>query len=243
VLIAVALVSPARAQPDAGVTVEKVRVAVSAEVAAAFVELGEAWAHAGGRPVVVTVASPPSLVALLGKGAAIDLLGGGHALVADATAATTCNLSSEQRFARGRLALWTRGGTPPTPGELRDPRWKKIALAEPNLSPYGRAANQALQRAGVLTDLMPRLVYRPDSADALAQARDGKVDAAFVALSLVANDKGHFAVVSSELYAPLEESLLVCGRDPAHAAAARAFVTFILSPHGASILKRHALDP
>lgn len=173
------------ATPDGGVTsgpVTNLKVGVSAEMQSTFLELGAAYTQFAGLTVTVTAAPPGILVEKLSKGAQLDLLGGGANTFPNGQVPSVCIAASERRYAQGQLAIWSRSGPPPTARELADPRWKKVALAEPNLAPYGRAANRALEHAGVLTEVMPRLVYRPDSADALAFARDGKVDAALVAL-------------------------------------------------------------
>lgn len=227
---------------DGGAADPTLHVIVAPELAATFVDLGDAWTRAGNPPVNVAGLPMPALIERLGSGASIDLVGSSSHALDNVTPRDTCSFGSEQRYARGRLALWVKSGTPPSLLQLEDARWQKIAIGQPNLAPYGRAANQALEHAGLLTSLMPRLVYRPDSAAALSLAREGKADAALVALSLVADDKSRYTLISSELYTPIEESLVSCA-DRAHQAAAKAFVRFILSPSGAAILKRHALDP
>lgn len=61
--------------------------------------------------------------------------------------------------------------------------------------------------------------------------------------SLVLDDKSRYSIVDPQLYTPVDEVLIVCGKDPARVAAARTFAAFIGSPRAAQILKKHALEP
>lgn len=68
--------------------------------------------------------------------------------------------------------------------QLKEPRFVRVAIANPEHSPYGQAAKEALTRAGLWESVEPRLVYGQNIQQALGLLRSGNVEAALVARSL-----------------------------------------------------------
>ena len=65
-----------------------------------------------------------------------------------------CDGSTARLYARGKIVVWTPSGGP-APVQLADlakPEFKRIAIANPEHAPYGRAAKQALEKIGVHSD-------------------------------------------------------------------------------------------
>src|SRR6185437_10163025 len=64
-------------------------------------------------------------------------------------------------YAVGRLVLWVPNGSPLNVQRgmevLTDPQVHKIAIANPQHAPYGRAAEQALKSAGVYVKVEKKL--------------------------------------------------------------------------------------
>ena len=91
-------------------------------------------------------------------------------------------------LAVGRLALATTLATPPGAAwqeVAADPRARKIAMANPEVAPYGKAAKAALKDAGVRAAEEGRLVIGGNAAQALQLAASGNADVAIVPLPLV----------------------------------------------------------
>jgi len=112
-------------------------------------------------------------------------------------------------YARGRLVLWSRDLAIGKLEDLRGPGVKRIALANPSHAPYGRAAQQALERAGLWTALQPKIVLADTVRHSLDMAETGNVDAAFAALSLIASGSGHSWLVPEDQHAPLDQEAAV----------------------------------
>ena len=118
------------------------------------------------------------------------------------------------RTRAGRIVVWTPPGTPAptTLAELADPRFKRIAIANPDHAPYGKAAKQALQKAGLFDQLADKIKYGENIQATMQFARTGAVDAAIVALSLaVVADSGSYLPIDQADYDALEQELVVCG--------------------------------
>jgi molybdate transport system substrate-binding protein len=144
-------------------------------------------------------------------------------------------------YARGTLALWlpARLGLEPTSLDvLRDERVRRVAVANPELAPYGRAALQALERAGLREVVQPKLVFAQDASQAAQQALTA-ADAGLLPLSLARSpalvEAGRYVVVPGELHEPLDH-LCVLVRDGADA---RAFYDYVLGEAGRRILAAH----
>ncbi|HYQ81562.1 MAG TPA: molybdate ABC transporter substrate-binding protein, partial [Anaeromyxobacteraceae bacterium] len=151
-------------------------------------------------------------------------------------------------FAVGRLCLWLPAGTP---GDLRlrglaalaDPRIRRVAIANPAVAPYGRAAEAALGAAGLLEAVRPKLVMGQSVAQAAGFAAGGAVDAALVPLSLARepalSDGEAMPLPGPEARLPHAAVVLARARD---APLARAFLDFALGPAGREAFRRHGYD-
>ena len=149
-------------------------------------------------------------------------------------------------YARGRLAVWAPKSSPIEVEKLGlrsvlHPAAKRVAIANPRHAPYGRAAEAALLKAGLLDQVRPRLVYGENVAQAAQFVDSGAADLGFIALSLslspALRDRGRVFEVPLDAYPPLEQGGVVLGsaRQPE---ATRAFRNFLLSAEVAAVLRR-----
>jgi molybdate transport system substrate-binding protein len=153
------------------------------------------------------------------------------------------------RYAEGRLVLWTRrdSGVDVTPGlrALADARVRRIAIANPEHAPYGRAAVAALRREGLYDRVRPRLVLGENILQAAQFAHSGNADAGIIALSLAVGPSlralGTYAEIPASLHPPIEQGAVVLesARDRQ---AARRFLAFLQQPESADFLKEHGLE-
>lgn len=239
--IAAALAACSAKQPQ-----RTVRVAAAADLVRVFDELVPAFtAKTGIRPVVDFAASGV-LARRIADGAPYALFAAAsEAFVADAVAGRRCDPASVRAYARGRVAVWSPANVaaPESLDALADPRFRRLAVADPERAPYGRAARQALDNAGVWASLQDRLVVVDDVYAALQAARDHRVDAALVSLSLtVVGDGGGFLSVDPTLYEPLDQMLATCGSgdDPD---AAHELASFLASPEAQEVFARYGFAP
>lgn len=220
----------------------ELRVAAASDLARPLAALAPAFEARSGARVVASFGSSGLLSRQIAEGAPFDvfasadesfvdrLVRGGHALG-----------DTRAPYARGRLIVLARAGIAPPArlAELADPRFARVAIANPEHAPYGRAAKQALERAGLLSALGSRLVFGESVQQAAEHARTGNADAAIVSGSLAT--PGRTCDVDASLHDPLVQAVVVTSqaRDPA---LARAFVAFLLSAEGRAIFAAHGLD-
>ena len=145
-------------------------------------------------------------------------------------------------YAVGRVALWSaRTHYVDADGKvLETGDFLHLAIANPELAPYGLAAQQTLTALGLWNALQPRIVRGQSIAQTFAMAETQNADLAFVALSQVVAYSGTAASyeVPAELHAPLRQDAVLLVRAE-HNAAARAFLEFLASDAAARIIERH----
>lgn len=144
-------------------------------------------------------------------------------------------------YALGRLVLWS-----PDP-ELVDDQgavlqsggFRHLAIANPRLAPYGRAARQLLQGRGLWQRLQPRLVRGENIGQAFQFVRSGNAELGLVACSQLFGPGGELGgsrwLVPEGLYAPIEQQALLL-RDTS---AGRALLRYVRGPAGRAIIRRY----
>ncbi len=155
-------------------------------------------------------------------------------------------------YALGRLVIWVPQGSPLAVerdglAALADPAAKKVAIANPKLAPYGKAAEEALWAAKLSDAVKPKLVYGESAAQAAQFAGSGAADAALLPLSLVLEgplSAGRKVILPEESHPPIDQSGVVL-KGARELELARSFAGFVRGGHGQAILARHgyALPP
>jgi molybdate transport system substrate-binding protein len=125
-----------------------------------------------------------------------------------------------------------------TVSDLTRPEIKRVAIANPDHAPYGLAAKQALESAGVWESVKPKLVYADNIRQTLQYAETGNVDVSIVALSLSQQSKGRWTLVPEQLHQPIDQGLAVI-KSTHNEQAARAFASFVTGPRGKEILGKY----
>lgn len=149
------------------------------------------------------------------------------------------------RYATGRLALWTlRDDLDLSAGlsVLGDARVRRVAMANPAVAPYGRAAREALTASGLWTTLEPRLVFGENIAQTAQFVRSGNVDVGLVSLSTVRAPQlagvGRHVEIPPSLHLPLAQGAIVTARGRDNPLAA-AYLAFLGSTEARAIFRRH----
>lgn len=196
-----------------------------------------------GITVTPTFGSTKLLATQIRHGAPVDVFVAADTQTVDKLAASHALIASTERvYAIGRLVMWTRKDAPRHPRkieDLGDAAYARIAIANPLLAPYGMAARQSFERAGLAGRIDARIVQAENIAQCLQYAKSGNADVALTALSLVIEDKADpYVIVPDKLHAPLTQSAAVVSnsRQPARATQ---FIAFLTGKEAAPIWKRY----
>lgn len=151
-------------------------------------------------------------------------------------------------YAIGRIALFVPDGSPLVAdgslADLRDAladgRLRKFAIANPDHAPYGRAAAEALRRAGLWAAIESHLVLGENVSQAAQFAASGSTEGGIIAYSLALSPKlaaqGRFALVPAAWHRPLRQRMVLLRR--AGDTATR-FRDYIRQPAARSILRKY----
>jgi molybdate transport system substrate-binding protein len=220
----------------------KVRVAAAADLARAFAELGAEFKTRTGTTVELQFGSSGLLAKQIEQGAPFSLFAAANREYVDQVVkAGRCDGATAHPYARGRIVVWTPAGVvaPAKLEDLADPRFHKIAIANPEHAPYGRAAQQALEKIGVWAQIQDRIVLGENVQATMVYARDRNADAAIVALSLaLVTEGGSYLPIDPLLHAPLDQAMVVCGGGE-DAKVAQQFAEFVASKEGREVMTRY----
>jgi molybdate transport system substrate-binding protein len=223
----------------------EIRVAAASDLAYAFPEIAKLFEKKTGNKVTFTFGSSGNFAKQLAEGAPFDVYASANVkFVDDTVAAGACDGATRALYGRGRIVVWTRHGIAPAAGvaDLADARFVKIAIANPQHAPYGKAAQQALESTGAWAAVQPKLVYGENIQQTLQFVQSGNVEAAVVALSLAraqatAKEGVDWALVDESQHKPLDQALVVCKKG-ANAAVGKQFADFVQSPEGRAVMTR-----
>lgn len=222
-----------------------VTVAAAANVRHLLDPLLPAIQEATGTSLTPIYGASGSLFAQIGNGAPLDVfLSADNDYPRRLEEAGLTIPGTRSIYAIGRLALWAPPASPlPVESEglaaLRDPRSGHIAIANPEVAPYGSAAIAAMQRVGVYNTVQHRLVLGENVAQAAQFAQSGAAGAAIIPLSLALGSElrgGHRYEIPAAYHPPVEQAGVVL-RSARHPEAAARVLTFLRSPAGTAALQ------
>jgi molybdate transport system substrate-binding protein len=226
-------------------------VAAASDLKFALEEIAAAFEGKTGRTVRLTFGSSGNLARQIGAGAPFELfLSADESYVAHLEKAGRTE-GAGALYAVGRIVVFAPPGSPVradaelagvrealATGELR-----RLAIANPEHAPYGRAAREALERVGAWDVARPRLVLGENVSQAAQFGLTGAAEAAIIAYSLVLTPafkgRGTYALVPGRLHSPLRQRMvLVKGAGET----ARNLYRFIAGEEARPILERYGFE-
>jgi molybdate transport system substrate-binding protein len=222
-------------------------VAAASDLQSALPAIAAQFEKDTGHAVALTFGSSGNFFAQIQNGAPFDVL-----LSADIDyprrleAAGLSEPGSLYQYAKGRLVLWTRNdsGVDVRPGliALLNARVRRIAIANPEHAPYGRAAVSALRREGLYERVQGKLVLGENISQAAQFAQSGSADAGVIALALAASptlkNSGTYTEIPESLFPPIEQAACIVASSR-QKALAREFVDYLKKPESLQILRAY----
>ena len=143
-------------------------------------------------------------------------------------------------YAVGRLVLYSADEDMVSgPDTLITPTFSKIAIANPETAPYGRAAIEVMQALGVDDALRAKIVQGQNIAQTFQFIETGNAELGFIAYGQVSrSDSGSKWVVPQERYSPIRQDAVLL-KPGENNPAAIAFLEFLRSKPASAILEKH----
>jgi molybdate transport system substrate-binding protein len=217
----------------------EITIAAAANLTAVFQRLGPQFEGETGIHPIFSFASTAQLAHQIENSAPFDVFAAADAEHVDELDRKGFLVpGSRAVYATGILALWI----PPNSNaavtrieELTSPSVRVIAVANPELAPYGQATIETLQHAGILASVKSKIVYAENISMAKQYGTSNNADAVFTAYSLVLHETGRVIEVDEKLHQPIVQELGIVAKSRRRDAA-RKFVQFLVTGTGRSIL-------
>ena len=228
---------------------EAVTIAAAADLAYCLEDINAAFKKAHpGADLKVSSGSSGNFTAQIKSGAPFEVfLSADVSFPKDLVKAGLADEKTLFTYAFGKIVLWTLHpeAVDVTKGlaVLAKPEVvKKLAVANPDHAPYGRAAKEALQHDKLWDALQPRIVLGDNIAATAQFVSSGNADAGIVALSLVTSPKlanvGKWSEIPAEDYAPLEQGAVLTKTGVGNPTA-KAYMDFLRTPEARAIFDRY----
>lgn len=223
-------------------------MAVAANAAEAVEALGADFEERTGHRVAVTVGSTGKLYAQILHGAPFDVFLAAdqerpRLLVEQGIAVE----GSRVTYAVGRLVLWSPDPEVDAAAEtLRKGAFRRLAIANPDLAPYGAAARETLQELGLWKSLRGKIVVGENVGQAFAMVASGNAELGFVSLASALSPRhgreGSYWEIPEHLHTPIHQDSVLLDR-ARNNQAARDFHEFLNTPRARETMESFGLEP
>ena len=211
---------------------QTVKVAAAANLRFVFEEIKASYAIANPKvPVSANFGSSGALLQQILNGAEFDIF-----MAADNSFPVKLKdqgaASGEiKAYALGKLVLWSNTIDLSKGLEiLTDPSVKRIAIAKPELAPYGDRAIECLKSAGLYDKVKDKIIFADNISQTAQFAQTGNAEVAFLAMSLTLTPemKGSVYLIDPKFYKPVEQAMVLVKSWKTNPEAAK-FMKFVLS--------------
>ena len=238
--------APARVAATATAT-----IAAASDLKFAIEELAAQFEKASGHRLRLVFGSSGNFFAQIQQGAPFHLFMSADEAFVFKLADAGKTLDRGRLYGHGRIGIMVpKGSALKADGELRDlaaalqdGRLKKFAIASPEHAPYGMRAREALQHAGLWTQIAPRLVLGENISQATQFALSGSTQGGIVAYSLALAPQvaaqGSFALIPQAWHQPLTQRMVLMRNAPP---AARAFYEHLSTPAAQAVMRRYGFE-
>ncbi|PCJ74723.1 MAG: molybdate ABC transporter substrate-binding protein [Rhodobacteraceae bacterium] len=197
--------------------------------------------------IIIVTGSTGKLYAQIVNGAPFDVFLAADQARPERLAADERTLNAPFTFATGQLALWSvdanRIGDDGLQA-LTEP-YRRLAIANPQLAPYGVAAKEALSALGLLENLQDRIVMGENIGQAHALIASGNAELGIVALAYAISPRnvvaGSYWVIPPELYTPIHQDGVLTLHAKGNVAASD-FIAYLQSDPAKTIIRAYGYE-
>lgn len=228
--------------PAAGqMPARSITVFAAADLGPSFKQIVPQYERKTNSKVTLVLGSTGTLAQQIRNGAPADVFFAANETYVQQLAAESLTLGQTQSlYARGRIASVTLKSARVRIENLHDlarAEVKRVAIANPTHAPYGLAAKQALEAAGLWTAVEAKLVYGENVQQAVQFVRSGSAEAGIVARSVADTPDLSWTLVEQRLHAPLNQVAVVLARTK-QPAASMAFIEFVNGVQGRFVMRQ-----
>ena len=216
---------------------QEITVAAAADLQFAMQEVGARFQQETGKSVKLIYGSSGNFTQQLQNGAPFDMFFSANLdYPKQLESAGLTEPGSFYQYAIGKIVIWVPHASKLDLSSglrvLLDPSIKKIAIANPEHAPYGKAAVAAMQKENIYDQVKDKFVLGENISQAASFVASGSADVGIVALSLALSpnmkEKGRYAEVPPADYPAIQQACVIM-RSSKQKDVARQFEQFIQS--------------
>ncbi len=223
----------------------KVSIAAAANLQFVIPELMEAFTKESGIDCTVSISSSGKLTAQITEGAPFDLFLSADMYYPNYLFQQGFGSKEPEVYAKGILVLWSMKKMNLTLEGLADPQIKHIALANPELAPYGISAKELLIKKGIWEMLQGKFVFGESVSQTNQYIYTGVAEVGFTSKSSVLDQnlksKGVWIEIPPTEYKEISQGILIL-KNSEQREGAQKFYNFIFSVKGREILKKYGYE-
>lgn len=223
---------------------QQLKVAVAANLQGVIKVLGKDFKQKTGIEIRPIVGSSGNLSTQIKNGAPFDLFLSADMSFPENLAKEGLSTKEPAVYAYGCLIICSSQNIGFENWErlLLTRRIKKIAVANPAIAPYGKAAEESLKLKGILDDVKSKLVTGESISQVNTYITTGTVDVGFTTRALVKDAEGKTTIYWKEIdpktYTPIKQGMIIL-KQSKETANAQKFYDYMLSPAAKKILKEY----
>jgi molybdate transport system substrate-binding protein len=191
--------------------------------------------------IVVNLGSSGALVQQITNGADFDLFMAADKIYPEKLKAQGIVKGDVKTYAFGKLVIWSNTvDVAKGLNVITDNVVKRIAIAKPDVAPYGARAVECLKYYNLFDKVKDKIVYADNIAQAAQFAQTGNAEIGFIALSLaMAPDmKGTYFILDTKSYKPVEQVMVLMKSWQSNPEAAK-FMNFVLSAECKPVFEKY----
>lgn len=191
--------------------------------------------------IVVTLGSSGALVQQITNGADFDLFMAADKIYPEKLKAQGIVRGEIQTYAFGKLVIWSNTlDVSKGIDLLTNPEVKRIAVAKPDVAPYGARAIECLKYYKLYDKVKDKIVYADNIAQTAQFAQTGNAEIGFIAMALVLGPemKGSYHILDTKSYKPVEQAMVLMKNWKSNPEAAR-FMNYVLSSSCKPIFQKY----
>lgn len=227
------------------VMADEIRIAVASNFAGAIKAAVGLFEADSGHRVTLAFGSTGKHYAQIRNGAPFDAFFAADARRPELLEKESLAIAGSRfTYAVGKLVLWSPAmAYVDSQGKiLKQGTFRHLAIANPELAPYGIAAREVLTEFGLWDKLERRLVRGENISQAFQFVASGNAELGFVAWSQLKRPghevEGSFWDVPTRLYSPIEQQAILLKDSDA----GRAFMSFMRSEKAIRIIRDHGYE-
>lgn len=226
---------------------DSLAIAVAANMQFAMDELVQAFTEETGIECKITISSSGKLTAQIKQGAPFDVFVSANMKYPNVIYESGLAEIPPKVYAHGKLVLWSmKDGIEPSPDILPLDEIRHIAMANPEIAPYGEAALDVIKDLTLFEKISSKLVYGESIAQTNQFIITESAEIGFTAMSVVMSpqlkNKGKWVEIQSTLHRPIEQGVLVIKREGQSGSQGRKFYDFLSSDRARKILESYGYD-